>query len=452
MFARRSLGIASALATVALVGCAGVPAPEERSARADMRAAGARLLAQEGRPALPTLRPESPPEEFARYAVLNHPAVVAAYYDWRASVEDIVPARTLPDPQFVFQADVTNTLSSFMPGLVFGFMGSGKRAAMGREATAASRVARRSYISAVLNTAAEARKAWMELAYGDEAIRLQEASIGALESSLAIADTDYTTSRGMGTLAGQVRFANDLAKARSGLASLGDRRAAFRARFKSALGLAPADPDPVWPRASLAPTPLPGADELWRRAEAANPELGRMRTMVEMAVEAVEVAHKAGRPDFTLGTMVDLRTNPTLVRPLATLDLPIWREKVAAILAAAQARRDASVARFSTEQLNLAAELARLLYLVREADRTIAYVEHDALPSFDRSIATAEAAYQSGLTNSGMIPETQLMALAARLDRAGALRDRETAVTELLLLTAGVAPAGSPVPDAMAQY
>jgi len=405
------------------------------------------LLAREGRPPLPALGPDSPSDEFIRYAVLNHPAVVAAYYDWRASVEDIVPARTAPDPQFIFQADITNSLSSLMPGLMFDFMGSGKLAAMGREAAATSDVARRAYIAAVLGTAAEARKAGIELAHVDEAIRLQEMSVAALGRSLSIADTEYATGRGMGTLAESVRFANDLAKSRNELASLADRRAAVRARFKSALGLAPTDPDPVWPRAYLAPTPLPGADELWRRAAAANAELGRMRTMVEMAVEGVDVARKAGNPDFTLGTMVDVRTNPTLVRPLGTLNLPIWREKVAAILAAAEARRDASVARLSGEELNLAAEMAQMLFMIREADRMIAYIDRAALPNYDHAVATAEAASQSGVTSSAMIPEIQLMALSMRLERLGALRDRENAVTDLMLLTANVAPAGSPIPE-----
>jgi outer membrane protein TolC len=407
------------------------------------------LLAREGRPALPVLRPDSPAEVYVRYAVLNHPAVVAAYYDWRASIEDIVPARSLPDPQFVFQADITHTLSSFMPGLMFDFLGSGKRAAMGREATATSEVARRNYISVVLNTAAEARKAWIELAYVEEAARLKEMSVGALDRSLAIAGTDYATGRGMGTLSDQVRIANDLAKIRSELGALGDRRTAARARFKSALGLARGDPDLVWPQAMLAPTAIPSPDELWQRASAANPELGKMRTMVEMAIADVEVARKAGNPDFTLGTMVDLRTNPTLIRPLGTLNLPIWRDKIAAIRAAAEARRDASMARYSTEELNLAAGLAQMLYMVREADRMIAYIDHGALPNYDRTVATAEAGYQSGTTNAGMIPETQLMALSMRMERVGALRDRENAVTDLMLLTADVAPSGSPMVAAM---
>jgi outer membrane protein TolC len=107
------------------------------------------------------------------------------------------------------------------------------------------------------------------------------------------------------------------------------------------------------------------------------------------------------------------------------------------------------MARYSTEELNLAAGLAQMLYMVREADRMIAYIDHGALPNYDRTVATAEAGYQSGTTNAGMIPETQLMALSMRMERVGALRDRENAVTDLMLLTADVAPSGSPMVAAM---
>lgn len=445
MYARRHPSIpmaALAITGVALLAsCASTPPPAEKSARATLQATGAAVLAREGRPALPVLNSDSPAGEFVRYAVVNHPAVAAAYYDWRASSEAIVPARSLPDPSLTFEADITDTLMSFMPGLMFDFMGAGKRAAMGREAGAAAEVARRNYVSVVLNTATATHKAWIELAFIDEAIRLRESSLGALEQSLALANADYTTGKGMGNLTDQVRFANETAKVRSDLATLADRRTAARARFKSTLGLSPADPDPAWPQALLTTTDLPGEDELWRRASVANADLGRMRAMVEMAVAGVEVARKAGRPDFTLGVMADLKADPLMVRPTATLKLPIWREKIAATIAAAEARRDASAARVSAEQLNLAAELAQMLSMVREADRMIAYIEQTALPNFDRTLATVEAGYQSGMGGAAMIPETRFMALNMRLERAAALRERETAVTELLLLTA-VPPTG----------
>jgi hypothetical protein len=44
-----------------------------------------------------------------------------------------------------------------------------------------------------------------------------------------------------------------------------------------------------------------------------------------------------------------------------------------------------------------------------------------------------------------MIPETRLMALNMRRERVAALRERETAATDLMLLTADVVPPGEPL-------
>ncbi|ACB77701.1 outer membrane efflux protein [Opitutus terrae PB90-1] len=433
------------LLSAMLGGCTLAPSAGEKEARTRLAQAGDTLRPAAQRPLLPELRSDSPLAEYVRFAVLNHPQVLGAYHDWRASVSRIAPTRALPDPQFTFEADVTSTLMTFMPGLMFDIMTPGKRRAMGREMTAASDVEYRAFVAVALRTAAEARKAWIDLAYVDEAIRLREASIGSLEQSLEIASADYTTGRGMGTLANQVSIQNNTAKVRTDLATLSDRRTAVRVRFKSALGLTPADPDPAWPLAALVPSVVAGEDELWRRASAANPELARMRAMVEMAIASIEVARKARTPDFTVGGMADLKADPLMVRPTATVTLPIWREKIAANIAAAEARRDASAARVTAELINLSAELAQMLYMVREADRMIAYIDETALPNFEQAIATIEAGYQSGMTSPSMIPETQLMALDMRLERVAAMREREIAATELLLLTASATPDEVPV-------
>jgi outer membrane protein TolC len=427
-----------------LAGCVAA-SPAERDAGSRVQAVGSLLRIDGHPPALPELRPDSPLADYVRFGVLSHPQVLAAYHDWRAAVSAIAPARVLPDPQFTFEADIADTLMTFMPGLMFDFMAPGKRRAMARELTASSDVSYRTYAATVLRTASEVRKAWIELAFVGEAIRLREGSTNALQQSLELANTDYTTGRGMGTLSNQVRFTNDLGKVRTELAMLADRRTALRTRFKSALGLAPADRDPAWPQTRLTPTALPGEDELWRHVAAANPGLGQMRAMVEMAVAGIEIARRARTPDFALGAMADLKANPLMVRPTASVTLPVWREKIAAGIAAAEARRDANVARVTAEQLNLAAEFAQMLFMVREADRMIAYLDELALPNLDRVLATSEAGYQSGMTSPAMIPETELMVLDLRLERAVALREREIAVTELLLMAADVAPGSAPL-------
>jgi cobalt-zinc-cadmium efflux system outer membrane protein len=374
------------------------------------------------------------------YAVLNHAAVLGAYQDWRATVEAIAPARSLPDPKFTFEANIADTLMTFMPGLMFDFMTPGKRSAMGREATAASQVAYRTYAAKVVRTAADVRKSWIDLAYLDETTRLREASLASTEQAAAVAQADYSTGRAMSTLESQVQLAIESARQRSELATLRDRRTAAHRVFKSALGLFPTDPDPAWPQAMLTATALPSEEELWRRTQESNPGLAQMRAMVEMAVAGVEVARLTGTPDFSLGLMADLKANPLMFRPSAAVTLPVWRNKIAAIIASAEARRDAAVARVSAEQLNLAAELAQMLYMMREADRMITFIDGTALPNYERIIASIEAGYQSGMTGLAMIPQTRLMALGMQLERATALRDRENAVTGILLMIAATPP------------
>jgi len=442
----RLAAVPVAAAVVLLAGCSTAPSPSEKSARDAVRATGSALLAREGRPALPGLRADSPPDEFIRYAVLNHPAVAAAYYDWRAGVGEIAPAGALPDPQLTFQADIADTLMSFMPGLMFDLMGPGKRAAMGREAAAGANVARRAYVTAVLRAAAEARKAWVELAYVEQVDLLYASTIHAAGQALDLTNADYATGRGMGTFDRQIKFENFIAQHRAFHAGIGDRRLAARARFKSALGLTPDDPDPLWPRPALTATPVPSPEELWRQAAASNPDLAKMRAMVEMTVAGVEVARQTGRPNFAVGAMVDLKASPLMFRPTASLSLPLWRDKIAATIAAAEAHRDAAAARVSAEQLNLAAELAQMLYMVRESDRMLGYIDGTALPNIGRSYATLEVGVQSGMTSATMIAETHLMELDLRHERLELLRQRETAAVDLALLTASVAPSAAPLP------
>jgi len=434
------------LAFVLLSGCEGTPIREETAARRQLAEIGGSYRPDRRIPALPALTPDSPAAEFLRFALLKHPQVEAAYDDWRAAVEAITPARSLPDPQLTAQPNITSGNSlAIMPGLMFDFMTRGKLAAMGREAAAASDVAYREYAAAVMRTAAEARKASIELAYVDEALRLREDSLRAADQSLALAGADYSTGSGPATLEAQVRILNSAGEQRANLAMLRDRRTAARVRFKSALGLGPDDPDPPWPSFPLQATHLPPQEELWGAAERVNPGLAGMRAMVDMAVAGVDVARTSRTPDFSVGAMFDSMARPVPVRPSASVTLPIWRDKIAAVIRGAEAKRDAAVARLDAEQINLAAEIAQMLFMVRESDRMIEYLDGVALPNLERSAASSEAAYQSGLGGAGMIPEARLMALGMRLERADLLRRRETSVADLLLILAAVAPPGAPL-------
>lgn len=432
--------LAVSLATSLLPGCATRPIREERVARERVSEL-ARIRAELP---LPTLQGNSKLEDYLRFALLRHPRVGAAHADWRAAIEAITPARSLPDPKLTFESDIADTIMTLMPGLMFDIMGPGKRAAMGREAAARSDVAYQTYRSTVLQVAAEVKKTWADLAYLDDALAIRGDSVAALDRSFSFARADYSTGKGMGTLEAQVNASTEIKRMRIEIANLTDQRTAVRARLKAALGLRRGDSLP-WPtRFSASPAPA-NEDALWSELLAANPGLGTMRAMVGMAVAEVDVAQKTRIPDFAIGGMADLKADPLMVRPQAEITLPIWRDKIAATIAAAEQRREAAAARLSAEEISLAAELAQMTYMFREAERMIDFINRTALPGVEQSLRSARAGYQAGMTSISTVPTLELMALKMRLEKASALRDRERVLADLSVLVVGQAPAGSPL-------
>ena len=430
-----------------LAGCVAA-SREEQTALGRVREAGAILRPGDRKPDLPALTADSPLSDYLRYALLNHPQVEAAYEEWHGTVLAIAPARTLPDPKLTFQADITDAVVSLMPGFMFDVMSNGRRAAMAREASAASEVAYQRYVATVLATAAEVKKSWADLTALEETLRLKRRMLELKEEAVHFSHAEHVTMHAMGSLDQLTQLLNEAGRLRLDIANLEDERGVLRKGFKTALGIAREAPDPAWPTQfapSLAPTP--DDDTFWHAAITANPRLGEMRAMVEMAVAQVAVEEKARTPDFAAGLMADLKMNPVLWRPLAEVTLPVWREKISAAIAAASARHDAAVARLRAEELMVAADLARMTYMVREADRMVAHIDGTALPNLRQSYATVAAAYGTGMTGFAMIPETQEMVLAMQVERVAALRDREKALADLSLLIAGSAPAGAPLPS-----
>src|SRR5690242_2761870 len=110
----------AACATLALVlaGCNGIPTQGEKAARRQAQKVAAEYRPHGEKPVLPVLTSESGLSNFLAYAMLNQPGIEAAYYDWVASIERITQARSFPDPQFTFQMDVQNVVTSIMPGLM----------------------------------------------------------------------------------------------------------------------------------------------------------------------------------------------------------------------------------------------------------------------------------------------------------------------------------------------
>ena len=154
---------------------------------------------------------------------------------------------------------------------------------------------------------------------------------------------------------------------------------------------------------------------------------------------------RGGAVDDAPGGEVDVKPNPFVWNPQFSMTLPIWRDKLAAELAAAQAGKRAAEARLSAEQINLAVDFAEQTYLIREADRELALLRERLLPRARQSLDISRAAYRSGQVDFLNVIDAQRALLNFQLDEIAAQIQREIARAQLTLLVADVPPENAPL-------
>lgn len=425
-----------------LAGCVGTPIPSERAARSDVRSVSARYRPGDAKAGLPALTADSPLADYLRFAVLNSPRVEAAYYEWAAAVERITPARSLPDPRLTFEADITDTVESLMPGLMVDLPGPGKLRVAGDVMAAESRASYFTFEREILRTALAVKTAYYRLHFLEESVRVENQTLGLLRDLEQLAQQQNAAGRV--TLQDVLRAQIARDQVENEIANLEDSRSALVAELKSSLGLGPGDAPPPVPKAFEPSVGEPQPDELLATALARNPSLRAMREDVQRAEASLALARKSGVPDFSLGLEVDVKANPTMFRPSAGMSLPIWRDKIAAEIAAAQAAKRAAEARLTAEQVQIAAELASMLFMYRESVRDDALLTDKLLPKSRQSLDAARAGYVNGRASFLDVIDAQRTLLDFELEGIEARTQRELSLASLSLTIAGLPPAGAP--------
>jgi outer membrane protein, heavy metal efflux system len=439
-------GVLVAVGASALImaGCKGRVHESERVARRELAAVTATYRPAGQRPELPNLTTNSNLGDFLTYAMLCQPKVEAAYFEWAASVERITITRSLPDPQFTFQMDIQSVVTSVMPGLMGSFPWPGKLRVGAQVASAESRAKYAAFQAAVLESAFAVKRAYFQLFFLNEKIRVNQETLRLLDELEKLARTQNEV--GKVTLQDVLRAQIEQDRRRTDLASLEDWRQALLAQFKAALGLKAQDPAPPVPT-RFESTPLDlTSEKLFEAALAQSTRLKAMEADVRTAEVSISLARKARLPDFSLGLMADALMDPTLYRlpgGPGTLSLPIWRDKIAAQIAEAQANKRAAAARLSAEEINLAVAFAERSFAYRETTRILALLREQLLPKARQSLEVARIGYLSGQIDFFNLTDAQRTLLGFELDQVEAGTQRELVLAELSLIIQGMPPAGS---------
>jgi outer membrane protein TolC len=169
-----------------------------------------------------------------------------------------------------------------------------------------------------------------------------------------------------------------------------------------------------------------------------------MAAEVHTAEAAIVLAQRARRPDTSVGLMADAKTSPTLYRPLATVSLPIWRDKIAAQIAEAQANQRAAQARLSAEQIKLAVEFAEKSFMYREATRNLNLLQEQLIPRQRQSLEVARSGYLAGQIDFFNLTDAEQTLLRFALAEVESRAQRELALAEISFLVLGISAPQAP--------
>ncbi|MCC6427249.1 MAG: TolC family protein [Phycisphaerales bacterium] len=424
-------------------GCTGTPTASERQARSDVDTVRSMYRPGEAKPTLPNLSKDSPLADYLRFAMLNNPRVEAEYYAWAASVERITGARSLPDPRITFEADITSVVETVMPGLMIDLPGPGKLRAAGDVAAGESRASYFRFEIEVLRTAMTLKSAYFRLHFLEDTLRVQRdtlALLGDLETQ-----AQQQVAAGRSGIQDVLRAQIDREQLTTQIANLEDSRGVLLAEFRSALGLRPGDPTVPVPGAFEASPPPPPADQILALAAARNPQLRQMEAEVRRGEAMIDLARTSRVPDFSIGIEADVKASPVMWRPTGSITLPIWRDKIAAEIAAAQFEKKSSEARLSAEQIGVAADCASMLYMYRESTRNSDLYSTTLLPKARQSLDAARSGYAAGRSSFLDVIDAERQLLVLDLSLVEARTQRELSLASLSLLIAGTAPEGAPI-------
>lgn len=390
--------------------------------------------------------PDAMLEDLLAYADENNPGLRAAHYRWRARVERIPQARSLPDPMLNYgyfaprSADRQAMMARQVVSVMQMFPAFGKRGLRAEMAGQGAEVERQRLEAVRLAVFTRVKAAYAEYAYVDEGVRVMRETRDLLrqfeEVALARFRADEVGSPDV------LRVQMELDRVEDQLASMKAMRVPAAAALNAAIGR---------PDGSVLPAPrlerLPVLDEAAERDLdgwlAANPNLRALDREIARAETGVELARRESWPDFTVGFQaIERRGESTEGMVMVGVNLPIWRDNYAAARNEARAERKAAFENRQSLQRDLESDLRMALFRVRDAERKTRLFGDLLLPKASASFESLQAAYRVGDTDFIDVIDAQRELLEVQLGHQRAIADHMQRIAEFERIIGGVTSPG----------
>ncbi len=388
--------------------------------------------------------------DYLRFALARNPEIEAARQEWKAALERVPQARTLPDPELGYGYFLQEVETRVGPqrqrlSLTQGFPWFGTLGLRAETAAAGALGAYERYHGVLLATARDVIAAYADYYELGASLGVTRENMDLLAGWERILRARYTAGRANHSDLNRVQV--ELGKLEDRVTTLERQREPRMARLRSLMNL-PAGIVLPWPGS------LPAMDELPQREELtallnANPEFKALEAMVEKETRGIDLARKSYFPRFTLGLdwiqtdprdvpeMKDNGKDPLVAR--IGVRVPLWFAGNAAEVREAKARRQAAASRAEGWRRRLESDLESLLFRYDDARRKISLYRDSMIPKGEQSLRAAYTAYEAGENDFlGVLDaERILLEFSLLLERA---RADETIARAAVLALVGRTP------------
>jgi len=376
-------------------------------------------------------------QEYLREAALNNAGLKAAFERWKAAVEQVPQAGTLPDPRFNYGYFIEEVETRVGPqrqryGIMQVFPWFGKIEARKDAAAANAKAARKQYEARKLKLFFEVKEAFYEYVYLARAIVIAGENLELVKHFEEVARTKY-----MAAAAGHpdvIRAQVELARLEDRLKTLEDLRGPIVARLNAVLNRQSFEMLP-WPRREKFVPVQIERQKLIELLKQMNPELAALDFELEAAKSKVELAKKKFYPDIGVGVdSIQTDGGDDAVILMFSMNLPIWRDsyKAAHEQAKADVRRTAQQKRESENTLIARSE--QVLYDFEDSERKIKLYGDILVPKAEELLGASETAYAGGTIDFLSLVDAQRTLLEYQLRYERAVTDNRQKLANLELL------------------
>ncbi|MHC4457677.1 MAG: TolC family protein [Planctomycetota bacterium] len=385
-------------------------------------------------------------QDYLRYAALNNAGLKAAFERWKAAVEQVPQAKSLPDPKFNYGYFIREVETRVGPQrqkfeIMQTFPWFGTLEARGDAAAAAAKAAHKRYEAKKLELFQQVKYAFYEYSYLAEAIEITNQNLELIKRFEEVARAKYAAA--ITAHPDIIRAQIELAVLEDRLKSLQELRPAIVAKLNSILNR-PTSDELSWPKPPEYQPISIGFEQLLSMIIRNNPDLRALDYDIEAARNKEKLAKKKYYPNIGVGLSYidtahslasgvdDSGKDPII--GMISLTLPIWMDNYKAAERQAKAQlRQRSHEKVEMEN-TLGARAQQLLYEFEDSDRKIELYRDVIIPKAEEMLIASESAYQSGTIDFLSLIDAQRMLLKYKLffERSVAENAQKLAKLEML--------------------